>query len=292
MWNDPSPIWRKAQKQHECDGDGCENVIEKGELYLDQALRQPMHAHKRYCSTCGDAVWGSHFFDGRNALPDQYQQHIASGQWQSLRRRVKEERGNCCERCGAENVSLALHHKHYGTLGKERPQDVEVLCQDCHLKEHEPDVAESAPDYPKGGIIVSEAGEQWRPFEPNEVYLPLGDGRYALVKQTKMGTPERARVIEFLESAKLIRQLNGSIEHLLGALDSHSAQAVIQDCQRIRPLLRGRFGNVGEQVSKISSAAKLFMKSCCDIADAKDKLIRAADEMKISFDIHKKPGSR
>ncbi|MBX3547782.1 MAG: hypothetical protein KF748_01375 [Xanthobacteraceae bacterium] len=290
MWNDPSPVWRKAQKQHQCDGDGCENVIDKGELYLDQALRQPMHAHKRYCNDCGEAAEATKFLDGRhNPFPDQYQQHIASGQWQNLRRRVKQERGNRCERCGAENVSLALHHKHYGTLGNERSQDVEVLCQECHFKEHEKEheVADSGPERPMGGIIIGDGGEHWRPFEPNEIYVPLSDGRYVLVKRTRMGTPEREGGMELLEAARLVRELSGSVEKLLAALDAQSAEEVIQHCKRIRPLLQGRFGNVGEKVTKISTAAKSFTKVTVDDADTKEKLIRAFEEMKIAFDTHK-----
>ena len=41
MWNEPMPKWRKAQKQHQCQGEGCARIIAPGERYLDQALRHP-----------------------------------------------------------------------------------------------------------------------------------------------------------------------------------------------------------------------------------------------------------
>lgn len=41
-----------------------------------------------------------------------------------------------CERCGAYNVSLDVHHKTYERLGFEAPEDLEVLCRDCHNKAH------------------------------------------------------------------------------------------------------------------------------------------------------------
>lgn len=43
MWGEPMPKWRKAQKQHQCQGDGCAKIIAVGEGYLDQALRDPPH---------------------------------------------------------------------------------------------------------------------------------------------------------------------------------------------------------------------------------------------------------
>ena len=43
-----------------------------------------------------------------------------------------EQRGDRCERCGKESVPLDLHHVHYRLLGNEQPEDVELLCRECH----------------------------------------------------------------------------------------------------------------------------------------------------------------
>lgn len=41
----------------------------------------------------------------------------------------------CCERCGSKR-GLEVHHKTYERLGREWDQDLEVLCDDCHIGEH------------------------------------------------------------------------------------------------------------------------------------------------------------
>ena len=40
-----------------------------------------------------------------------------------------------CEGCG-EFVQLTLHHLHYDTVGRERPEDLEALCWPCHKQRH------------------------------------------------------------------------------------------------------------------------------------------------------------
>lgn len=141
MWNEPMPMWRKAQKQHQCQGDACTKVIAPGERYLDRTLRHPAHSHLRYCQECAEPVIEKannyHFFRGRNDFPDRYHQRISSAQWQSLKRKVIEQRGNRCQRCGRDGASLALHHLHYRTMGNEQPGDVELLCRECHSKADE-----------------------------------------------------------------------------------------------------------------------------------------------------------
>ena len=136
MWGEPMPKWRKAQKQHQCQGDGCGRVIAKGERYLDRALPEPRNSHLRYCQKCAEPVIeranGYHFFNGRSDFPDRYQQRISSGHWKRQKREIIEQRGNRCDRCEQVNASLHLHHIHYRSLGREQPEDVELLCPQCH----------------------------------------------------------------------------------------------------------------------------------------------------------------
>ena len=60
-----------------------------------------------------------------------YRHHLRSRQWHDLKWQVVRLRGRQCERCGVR-YGLSLHHKHYKTLGAERPSDVELLCAWCH----------------------------------------------------------------------------------------------------------------------------------------------------------------
>jgi hypothetical protein len=188
MWNEPMPKWRTAQKQYQCDGDGCTKVIARGERYLDRAVRHPANSHLRYCQDCAEPVIeranGYHIFRGRNDFPDRYHQRISSAQWKSLKRKVIEQRGNRCERCAQESASLALHHLHYRSLGSEQAEDVELLCRDCHSKADEARAAKGRPkrDDPQEGVIVGIDGDHWGKFDPDTIYIPLQDGRYVQLR--------------------------------------------------------------------------------------------------------------
>lgn len=178
------PKWRTARKQHQCEGDGCTNVIALGERYLDRTLRDPAHTHLRYCQDCAVPIMARansyHFFNGRNDFPDRYEQRISNAEWKTLKRKVAEQRGDRCERCGGEGVSLELHHVHYRTLGNEKPEDVELLCRECHAKADER--RRPKRNYTEEGLIVGSDGDYWGKFDPDTIYVPLADGRYVPLK--------------------------------------------------------------------------------------------------------------
>lgn len=189
MWNEPMPKWRKAMKPYSCQGEGCTRVIARGEQYLDKTLREPPNTHLRYCITCGESVMDQasryHSLNGRDDFPDHYQQRIASAEWKNLRRDVIAQRGSRCERCLREDDTLALHHKHYRSLGTELPDDVELLCGDCHKAADDARDQQNRPkhDVPQEGWIVGDDGERWGKLEANEIYLPLDDNRYVPLKR-------------------------------------------------------------------------------------------------------------
>lgn len=61
-----------------------------------------------------------------------YEQHLRSPYWQNLKAKVIQMRGYECERCGLTS-GLDLHHKNYDRLGRERVEDVELVCREnCH----------------------------------------------------------------------------------------------------------------------------------------------------------------
>jgi hypothetical protein len=74
---------------------------------------------------------------GRHLWMHGYHRHIGSAKWERFRRELIEQRGNRCEQCGQEGGSLVLHHLHYKTLGNEQPEDVQLLCRDCHERADE-----------------------------------------------------------------------------------------------------------------------------------------------------------
>jgi len=193
MWNEPMPIWRKARKEHQCQGDACTKIIALGERYLDRCLRDPETRHLRYCDPCGAPVWeranSYHAFKGRNDFADRYQQHISSAHWKSLKREVIEQRGNRCERCKGESIPLELHHLHYRSFGSEHPVDVELLCADCHARADEVRESKARPKHydPHEALIVGPDGARWGKIDSDTIYLVFEDGRHVPVKLKNKG---------------------------------------------------------------------------------------------------------
>ena len=74
----------------------------------------------------------------------------------------------------------ALHHVHYRSLGSEQPEDVELLCPECHTGADEARAAKGRPkhDVPEEGLIVGTDGvARWGKFDPDMAYILLKDGR-------------------------------------------------------------------------------------------------------------------
>jgi 5-methylcytosine-specific restriction endonuclease McrA len=74
-----------------------------------------------------------------------YQTHLDSKQWKQTRKstmaRVKSKSRRTvfqCEMCNEFFFSDAIevHHKHYRTVGSERPEDLMVVCRWCHADTH------------------------------------------------------------------------------------------------------------------------------------------------------------
>lgn len=70
------------------------------------------------------------------AMSMPYREYLKTEHWKDFREHVFEVRGRKCEDCGAENVSLHVHHENYEWLGEERLEDVRVLCRNCHKLRH------------------------------------------------------------------------------------------------------------------------------------------------------------
>lgn len=75
----------------------------------------------------------------RSAWRKKYQRYIASRAWRRFRERVFEAQGRYCKACGKgpdEGKKLQVHHLNYKRLFHEHLADVQVLCWQCHRKEH------------------------------------------------------------------------------------------------------------------------------------------------------------
>ena len=73
-----------------------------------------------------------------------YKNYLKSSKWIQTRIDVLLSRKSC-ERCGSTH-KLQVHHKNYDNLGNEEPEDLELLCNNCHCKEHGKEILIQTPD--------------------------------------------------------------------------------------------------------------------------------------------------
>ncbi len=63
-----------------------------------------------------------------------YKEYIISNAWQEKAKAAKSRANWKCQVCNESNdkVVLDAHHRTYERLGDELPEDITVLCRDCH----------------------------------------------------------------------------------------------------------------------------------------------------------------
>ncbi len=67
-------------------------------------------------------------------FPVQYEAYLRSPGWKEKANAAKERAGWRCQTCNRPQGSVILeaHHRTYERLGWEIPEDLTVLCSDCH----------------------------------------------------------------------------------------------------------------------------------------------------------------
>jgi 5-methylcytosine-specific restriction endonuclease McrA len=79
----------------------------------------------------GAAGWYVYRFDPKK----DYGAWLETDEWQAIREKALERAEHCCADCGSER-GLEVHHLTYRNLGAERPEDLVVVCSDCHVERH------------------------------------------------------------------------------------------------------------------------------------------------------------
>jgi len=64
-----------------------------------------------------------------------YHRYLRSSHWEQIRTSALQRAGFVCDLCGTTS-DLEVHHLTYDNIGHELPEDLVVLCHDCHRKEH------------------------------------------------------------------------------------------------------------------------------------------------------------
>ncbi len=65
-----------------------------------------------------------------------YAKYIKSAAWKAKRSMILCRSGGRCEKCGAKDRPIHVHHLHYDTLRAEQPEDLLALCKSCHSNVH------------------------------------------------------------------------------------------------------------------------------------------------------------
>jgi 5-methylcytosine-specific restriction endonuclease McrA len=104
--------------------------------------------HFRLCKSCGDVAWrnGAEWIaeaqlarkDGPSPQtgPTEYRAYLQSPEWQAKRKDALARAGHRCQISAAHHGPFDVHHNSYDRLGAEEPEDLVVLCRECHKLFH------------------------------------------------------------------------------------------------------------------------------------------------------------
>ena len=70
--------------------------------------------------------------DGLELVSSYEDGYLESQRWKVLRRFAKKQAKQHCQACGEDAMRLNVHHNSYNQLGNESPDQVIVLCRECH----------------------------------------------------------------------------------------------------------------------------------------------------------------
>lgn len=65
-----------------------------------------------------------------------YTEYLKSDHWKKTRKKALKRAKNRCQLCNKKS-KLQVHHRTYKNKGKEKNEDLIVLCNDCHAKFHD-----------------------------------------------------------------------------------------------------------------------------------------------------------
>ena len=132
IWDGDFPVALCRVGKHVDKSTSCDTGTSAPKKSLKKGRnRRRRRKHKSGQPPSKDSSW-------RNAAGEvkDYRKYIKSDEWQAVRARaLRHYRRRCCE-CGSRD-ELQVHHRTYVRIGRERMEDLEVLCKWCHMARHE-----------------------------------------------------------------------------------------------------------------------------------------------------------
>lgn len=105
-------------------------------LLLQPGYEKELASFRSYSRECQDCDRkGLERVEKRVIRQEDYREYLNSDHWKKTRAAALQRAGNKCQGCGG-TYDLQVHHKTYARRGHERPEDLEVLCRNCHKDEH------------------------------------------------------------------------------------------------------------------------------------------------------------
>lgn len=77
-----------------------------------------------------------------NAREMPYDEYLQTDHWKIVRKQALGRALYRCQVCNADQKRLDVHHRTYERLGREKPEDLTVLCCDCHKTFHESEASQ------------------------------------------------------------------------------------------------------------------------------------------------------
>ena len=126
--------WKSRKKTEQ----GWKNCYEINKTKVDKRIMKFINSRKpRIEEEQAKEIDTSYY-----ATKEHYPEYLLTEHWKNKRLSKLKQAQHICERCGSDR-SLQVHHKTYkldsgkSNLFHERLKDLEVLCQNCHQREHE-----------------------------------------------------------------------------------------------------------------------------------------------------------
>jgi len=96
------------------------------------------------CSSCSALqvrkehdIWMNQWSKTPMNSPVNYASYLSSHTWKMKAREMREKANFKCQLCACTDKPLNVHHNNYDRLGRERNDDLIVLCEPCHNKFHQ-----------------------------------------------------------------------------------------------------------------------------------------------------------
>jgi len=113
-------------------------------------------------------------------MNDKYRAYLLSPTWAAIKLDLLHARGQRCERCQKKTKYLQVHHLTYARIFKEEPEDLLLVCDKCHKKEHGITKKNKKPKHDKVKIPVdTEKVFKHRIKDPQKVMA----GKLSMVKR-------------------------------------------------------------------------------------------------------------